>query len=106
MGIPRCIRMGGALLNELNLNSFEGTRHTGGAGLLAVLGPGHPADVGGVDAVVDVVALREGTVSLRRTASTARPWPVVPPSEAEGVSQPCQPMPETWASIWTEEPSE
>ena len=24
-------------------------------------------------------------------------WPVVPPSEADGSSQPCQPMPETWA---------
>ena len=56
------VRRGGgvALLDEPDLNSLEGTGHTGGAGLLAVLGPGHPADVGGVDAVVDVVVLREG----------------------------------------------
>ena len=60
MGLSRCIRMGSTLLNELNLNSLERARHTGGAGLLAVLGPGHPADVGGVDAVVDVVVLGEG----------------------------------------------
>ena len=49
-----------ALLDEPDLDGLDAPAEARGAGLLAVLGPGHPADVGGVDAVVDVVVLREG----------------------------------------------
>ena len=49
-----------ALLDEPDLDGLDAPAEAGGAGLLAVLGPGHPADVGGVDAVVDIVVLREG----------------------------------------------
>ena len=49
-----------ALLDEPDLDSLEAPAVAGGAGLLAVLGPCHPADVGGVDAVVDVVVPGEG----------------------------------------------
>ena len=51
---------GVALLDEPDLNGLNAPAEARGAGLPAVLGPGHPADVGGVDAVVDVVVLREG----------------------------------------------
>ena len=51
---------GVALLDEPDLNGLNAPAEARGAGLTAVLGPGHPADVGGVDAVVDVVVLREG----------------------------------------------
>ena len=51
---------GGALLDEPDLDGLDAPAKAGGAGLLAVLGPGHPADAGGVDSVVDVVVLREG----------------------------------------------
>ena len=51
---------GVALLDEPDLDGLDAPAEAGGAGLLAVLGPGHPADVGGVDAVVDVVVLGEG----------------------------------------------
>ena len=51
---------GVALLDEPDLDGLDAPAEAGGACLLAVLGPGHPADVGGVDAVVDVVVLREG----------------------------------------------
>ena len=56
------VRRGGgvALLDEPDLDGLDAPAEAGGAGLLAVLGPGHPADVGGVDAVVDVVVLGEG----------------------------------------------
>ena len=49
-----------ALLDEPDLDGLEAPAVAGGAGLLAVLGPCHPADVGGVDAVVDVVVPSEG----------------------------------------------
>ena len=49
-----------ALLDEPDLDGLDAPAEARGAGLLAVLGPGHPADVGGVDAVVDVVVLGEG----------------------------------------------
>ena len=51
---------GVALLDQPDLDGLDAPAEARGAGLLAVLGPGHPADVGGVDAVVDVVVLREG----------------------------------------------
>ena len=51
---------GVALLDEPDLDGLDAPAEAGGAGLLAVLGPGHPADVGGVHAVVDVVVLGEG----------------------------------------------
>ena len=51
---------GVALLDEPDLDGLDAPAEARGAGLLAVLCPGHPADVGGVDAVVDVVVLREG----------------------------------------------
>ena len=51
---------GVALLDEPDLDGLDAPAEARGAGLPAVLGPGHPADVGGVDAVVDVVVLREG----------------------------------------------
>ena len=51
---------GVALLDEPDLDGLDAPAEAGGTGLLAVLGPGHPADVGGVDAVVDVVVLGEG----------------------------------------------
>ncbi len=51
---------GVALLDEPDLDGLDAPAEARGAGLLAVLGPGHPADVGGVNAVVDVVALRGG----------------------------------------------
>ena len=46
--------------DEPDLDGLDAPAEARGAGLLAVLCPGHPADVGGVDAVVDVVVLREG----------------------------------------------
>ena len=51
---------GVSLPDEPDLDGLEAPAVAGGAGLLGVLGPCHPADVGGVDAVVDVVVLREG----------------------------------------------
>ena len=51
---------GVALLDEPDLDGLDAPAEAGGTGLLAVLGPCHPADVGGVDAVVDVVVLGEG----------------------------------------------
>ena len=51
---------GVALLDEPDLDGLDAPAEARGAGLLAVLGPGHPADVGGVHAVVDVVVLGEG----------------------------------------------
>ena len=51
---------GVALPDEPDLDGLESPAVAGGAGLLAVLGPCHPADVGGVDAVVDVVVPGEG----------------------------------------------
>ena len=51
---------GVALLDEPDLDGLDAPAEARGAGLPAVLGPGHPADVGGVYAVVDVVVLREG----------------------------------------------
>ena len=51
---------GVALPDEPDLDGLDAPAVAGGAGLPAVLGPCHPADVGGVDAVVDVVVLREG----------------------------------------------
>ena len=51
---------GVALLDEPDLDGLDAPAEARGAGLLAVLGPGHPADVGGVDAVVDVVVPGEG----------------------------------------------
>ena len=46
--------------NQLNLTGLKRVGHSGVAGLLAVLCPRHPADVGGVDALVDVVVPGEG----------------------------------------------
>ena len=51
---------GVALLDEPDLDGLEAPAEARGAGLLAVLCPRHPADVGGVDAVVDVVVPGEG----------------------------------------------
>ena len=46
---------GAALPHEPHLHRLELAPVARGAGVLAVLGPAHPADVGGVHAVVDVV---------------------------------------------------
>ena len=51
---------GVALPDEPDLDGLDAPAVAGGTRLLAVLGPGHPADVGGVDAVVDVVVIRKG----------------------------------------------
>ena len=51
---------GVSLPYEPDLDGLDAPAVAGGTGLLAVLGPCHPADVGGVDAVVDVVVPGEG----------------------------------------------
>ena len=48
------------LPDELDLHGLDWARHARRAGVLAVLGPAHPADAGGVDAVPDVVVVRDG----------------------------------------------
>ena len=47
------------LPDELDLHRLDWARHARRAGVLAVLGPAHPADVGGVHAVPDVVVVRD-----------------------------------------------